>query len=260
MSSASSPITNICIIAEKSNCPPLYSLLAHTTNGSDADLWKDSFWKGKVERYFCFTKELSKNQQQQLYVTDIALVNQKDPIPPGYSAIKTTMDSQEQALKKHILCVRYVISTATQSAISDIMLCTDGAYREKMYTLAGELNGINIAFKLAEITNSPPVPARRAAPPGPPQQIGVENVQPLNAQNRSNHTPTPHHQQANHNNEGSVLDGIEFKLHERLCLNDSNSSAVKNEIPHITFKTLTELTESTYYDFSKEKSIIFSPS
>lgn len=72
-----------------------------------------------------------------MYVTDIALVNLKDPIPPGYSAISSTIDTQEQALKKHILCVRYVPNTATQSAISDIMLSTDGAYREKMYTLAG---------------------------------------------------------------------------------------------------------------------------
>ena len=38
--------------------------LAHTTNGGDADLWKDSFWKGKVERYFCFTKEIKQHQQQ----------------------------------------------------------------------------------------------------------------------------------------------------------------------------------------------------
>jgi len=133
------------------------------------------------------------------------------------------------------------------------MLSTDGAYREKMYTLAGELNGINIAFKLAEIVTNPPVPSRRSAPP-PPMNVGIENVTPLNAPNESRSTPQQHA------NDGSVLDGIEFRLHERLCLNDNSSTAIKNEIPHITFKTLTELTESTYYDFSKEKSIMFSPS
>ena len=75
--------------------------------------------------------------QSPLVVTDIVLVNLKDPVPPGYSAIATTVDSQEQALKKHVLCVRYILKTGTQSAISDIMLCTDGSYRDKMYTLAG---------------------------------------------------------------------------------------------------------------------------
>lgn len=54
-----------------------------------------------------------------------------------------------------------------------------------------ELNGINIAFKLAEIVTNPPVPSRRSAPP-PPMNVGIENVTPLNAPNESRSTPQQH--------------------------------------------------------------------
>jgi len=70
-------------------------------------------------------------------ITDLALVGLKDPVPPGYTAIKETADSREQALRKHVLCVRFVSRKATNSAVVDITLSKDDSYKRLMNTLVG---------------------------------------------------------------------------------------------------------------------------
>lgn len=37
-----------------------FSKVAQTTDGMDADLWKDGLFKSKVTRYLCFTRVFSK--------------------------------------------------------------------------------------------------------------------------------------------------------------------------------------------------------
>jgi hypothetical protein len=42
------PITGICIVADKSKCPPGYTLVEKTRDtDEDADIWKDSFFTRK---------------------------------------------------------------------------------------------------------------------------------------------------------------------------------------------------------------------
>uniref|UniRef100_A0A3B1JQL0 MABP domain-containing protein n=1 Tax=Astyanax mexicanus TaxID=7994 RepID=A0A3B1JQL0_ASTMX len=54
----SEPITDIAIVSKK-EAPTNYCLVAQTTDGFDADLWKDSIFKSKVKRYLCFTRASS---------------------------------------------------------------------------------------------------------------------------------------------------------------------------------------------------------
>ena len=70
-------------------------------------------------------------------MTDLALIGIKDPIPEGYTAITTTADSRDQALRKQVLCVRYVAKSMTNAAIVDICLFKDNSYQQRMYTLVG---------------------------------------------------------------------------------------------------------------------------
>uniref|UniRef100_A0A3B4BJP8 MABP domain-containing protein n=1 Tax=Periophthalmus magnuspinnatus TaxID=409849 RepID=A0A3B4BJP8_9GOBI len=50
------PISAVGIVASPSKAPDGYSVVAQTTDGSDADLWKDGLFKSKVTRYLCFTR------------------------------------------------------------------------------------------------------------------------------------------------------------------------------------------------------------
>ena len=65
----------------------------------------------------------------------------KDPTPNGYTALAVTSDTREQALRKQVLCVRYVAKSMTNAAVTDVCLFKDNSYRERMYTLAGYVYG-----------------------------------------------------------------------------------------------------------------------
>ena len=133
-------VTNVVVVSEKYNCPPSYVILTKTQEGEDADFWKDKFFKTKVTRYLCYTTEEVPDQLH--IVTDLALVGLKDPIPSGYTAIRETSDSQEQSLRKHVLCLRFTPRNMTNSAITEIGLWKGTSYKAKMHTLVGEANGI----------------------------------------------------------------------------------------------------------------------
>uniref|UniRef100_A0AAY4EUD9 MABP domain-containing protein n=1 Tax=Denticeps clupeoides TaxID=299321 RepID=A0AAY4EUD9_9TELE len=55
----SEPITGIGVVASRSGAPAEYCVVAQTTDGFNADLWKDSLFKSKVTRFLCFTRASS---------------------------------------------------------------------------------------------------------------------------------------------------------------------------------------------------------
>ena len=120
----------------------------------------------------------------------------KETPPAGYVAVRNTSDTQEQALYKHTLCLRYEPRSVATTAITNLMLCKDDSHRENMFTLVGfvfnqikffinlknffysEMNGIKFAYKTTTLT--PTTKPRRTAPEPPNnQQITTSNQKPL---------------------------------------------------------------------------------
>uniref|UniRef100_A0A671K7M0 MABP domain-containing protein n=1 Tax=Sinocyclocheilus anshuiensis TaxID=1608454 RepID=A0A671K7M0_9TELE len=67
-------ITDIGVLASKKEPPAGYYIVAQTTDGFDANLWKDSIFKSKVTRYLCFTRAAtSKNVSENVYVLTCSL-------------------------------------------------------------------------------------------------------------------------------------------------------------------------------------------
>lgn len=57
------PITAICIVSDKSRCPPNYTPIVKANDtGTEPDLWKDSLFGKKINRFFCFTKDYPINE------------------------------------------------------------------------------------------------------------------------------------------------------------------------------------------------------
>jgi hypothetical protein len=52
------PITDLCIVAHRQNCPARYLTIDKTYDTkSDFDLWKDGIFSKKSYRFLCYTKE-----------------------------------------------------------------------------------------------------------------------------------------------------------------------------------------------------------
>jgi ESCRT-I complex subunit MVB12 len=62
---------------------------------SDADLWKDGFFGRKVTRYLCLSKKQGLPGLSDYIVEAIAVVNDKEVPPDGYTLLPRTIDSGE---------------------------------------------------------------------------------------------------------------------------------------------------------------------
>ncbi|KAA0713868.1 Multivesicular body subunit 12B ESCRT-I complex subunit MVB12B [Triplophysa tibetana] len=144
----SEAITDIGVLASKKEPPADYNVIAQTTDGFDANLWKDSIFKSKVTRHLCFTK----NKQLCQVVVDMKLTDLKECLPEGFSSIQDTMDSHEQALRKERLCVKLVPRHTTETAICDVIIQGKSKHGLASYTYIGELNGLGIWCQLGKIT------------------------------------------------------------------------------------------------------------
>lgn len=241
------PITSICLISKRSDCPSGYTMLDRTTSGDDADLWRDKLFRSKVKRYLCYTREDLSNKGE--VINDITLIDAKEPILPGYTSIDETHNSGEEALHKQRLCVRKVPRSLATTAVSDVKLCKNDGYRSEMYTLAGETNGIKIAFKVTTVS---PQPAPRRTAPPPPAHLTNSRLDQASASSSQTARAAP---KAYDVTSPSCLDGIPFKLNDKIKA--SASSMARIDLSGVVYQSPAELLESTKYDFSKERNLLF---
>ncbi|XP_067268693.1 multivesicular body subunit 12Bb [Pseudorasbora parva] len=148
-------ISDIGVLASKKEAPADYYVVAQTTDGFDANLWKDSIFKSKVTRYLCFTRAAtSKNMQLCNVAVDMKLIDLKDCLPEGFTPIQDTTDTQEQALRKERLCVKLVPRSSTDMAICDVVIQGKSKHSLANYTFIGELNSLGIWYQLGKVTKS----------------------------------------------------------------------------------------------------------
>jgi len=228
-------ITNVIIITKKQDCPHNYEIIDKTLNGDDADLYKDKFFRGKVRRYLCYTRDTN---PQDTVITDMVLMQLKEQPPRDFTGVEVTNDTCEQALYKELLCLKQAHRKHTEIAVTEIMLCKDDSYKGKMFTVIGEANNIKISYKTSEIHT------KKQLRPAPAIPARVQNEVPLQK-------PLPQRKPK------SCLEGIPFKLNDRLLSSDSSKDE-NMDVKRILCKTEAELIDLTSYDFSREKSLLAS--
>ncbi|XP_010770210.1 multivesicular body subunit 12Ba [Notothenia coriiceps] len=90
------PITGVGVVASRNRAPSGYDVVSTTTDGLDADLWKDGLFKSKVTRYLCFTRVFSKeNSHLGNVLVDMKLIDIKDTLPVGFIPIQETVDTRK---------------------------------------------------------------------------------------------------------------------------------------------------------------------
>ncbi|XP_021376027.1 multivesicular body subunit 12B-like isoform X2 [Mizuhopecten yessoensis] len=149
MSNSDWPITAVTVVTDPSKCPAGYTIIDKTYDKrDDADLWRDGYFGKRICRYMCVERSAPSVGKDVL--VDVAIINERDPIPAGFTCIDFTSDSREKAMKKKMLCVRYMSCTLTNDAIAELIIMSKGVRRPPNgYNLVGELNNMALCFKMA---------------------------------------------------------------------------------------------------------------
>uniref|UniRef100_A0A3B1JP17 Multivesicular body subunit 12B n=1 Tax=Astyanax mexicanus TaxID=7994 RepID=A0A3B1JP17_ASTMX len=146
------PITGVGVVASRNRAPTGYDVVAQTTDGLDADLWKDGLFKSKVTRYLCFTRVFSKeNSHLGNVLVDMKLIDIKDTLPVGFIPIHETVDTQEPAFRKRRLCIKFIPRDSTEAAICDIRILGRSKQAPPQYTFIGSLNNMGIWYRMGKV-------------------------------------------------------------------------------------------------------------
>nr|XP_006817138.1 PREDICTED: multivesicular body subunit 12B-like [Saccoglossus kowalevskii] len=283
------PITGLCIVADKSRCPPGYQVLDRTVEGQDADIWRDGFFGKKTLRYCCITRIFPLDQGRVNNVlADMAILSKENPPPVGWSTLATTLDSKEPVLKKHQLAVRMLPRSYTQAAVCDLLLLAKAKRAPAGYTLIGELNGMLICLKIGPIPqqqqqqqqSSPPslismppsymstppsysmgpiqqnqsspshLPYSRPAIPARPAPVAPPQTSPTRTGVQVQRSQELPRQQAN---PSFGIEGVPFQLNKKF---DTVHALSNVNVPEISYKSEVEINNHFQYEFNIERSAV----
>ncbi|BFZ20166.1 hypothetical protein BsWGS_23205 [Bradybaena similaris] len=268
------PITGVCIVSDPGRCPPNYTLIDKTYDRpEDADLWKDGLFMRKVMRYLCVQRQIPLMNQDVL--VDVALINEKDLPPAGFSVIDVTHDSREKATQKRCLCVRWMVPSMTSSAITELIFLTKAQRRAPTnYTLVGEINNMSLCYKIGTVPKIPSAAKSLVSPsqqtvPAPTQAYNMAPLggglpytispppvpaRPLSGGNSTLTRTGPPEQSSNSLATGNVnpISGIVWKMNPKYkqLLELHNIT-----IPEIRGKSMMDIENQYQYNYSVERSV-----
>ncbi|XP_029296202.1 multivesicular body subunit 12Bb [Cottoperca gobio] len=231
------PISAVGVITSLNKAPDGYYVVAQTTDGSDADLWKDGLFKSKVTRYLCFTRKTGAD-----VVVDMRLIDIKDVLPHGFTPVEETLDTKEAAMRKKRLCVKISPRAAAVTAVYDIQVIAKSKYHLVNYTSIGEINSIGIWYRMGD------VPQHLSS-----QETSSTATSDAPANTASKTTRPVYEHQSSGNYAMTALDDVPFVIPERFYENPKEMQQVN--LMGITIKSLAEIEEEFYYNFSAERSI-----
>uniref|UniRef100_A0A1I8A9W0 MABP domain-containing protein n=1 Tax=Steinernema glaseri TaxID=37863 RepID=A0A1I8A9W0_9BILA len=153
------PIVALCLVADRNKTPFGFSAITRAFDDhSDADLWKESMWSvfTRPVRYIAVSRQIPKGSTANSIevLIDIAVVSDKDPVPPGFTALDFTADSREKGLKKKYLCIKTAARSGVVDAIGDVIILAKQKRPPMGYTIAGDIDGMIICYKHVVIPQS----------------------------------------------------------------------------------------------------------
>lgn len=227
------PVTSVAVVESVTGCPPGFTVVAKTYDqDTDADLWKDGFWRRET-RYLCLSKTEGVGGH---VVEDVAIMGERDMPPDNHTLIPHTTDTGSRAWKKKQLVYKVTPMETAIRFIVDVVVLSRQKSNPDGFSLLGELNGLTICCKYGSKLRTP----RRSAP-APPLP----------------YTPSP-----GHGSNGGLtpkatdtltqahagIDGVPFVINPKL----NKSKELKHFTLNSSSMTLEELENLTSYDFQTE--------
>ncbi|XP_022613549.1 multivesicular body subunit 12B-like isoform X1 [Seriola dumerili] len=232
------PISAVGVITSLNKALDGYYVVAQTTDGSDADLWKDGLFKSKVTRYLCFTRKTGPDVVVDMKLTDI-----KDTLPEGFTPVQETMDTKEAAMRKRRLCVKISPRAAAEVAVYDIQIVAKSKYHLVNYTCIGEINNMGIWYRMGDVPQHQP---------SQETSITASTDAPPSTARRTTNRPEYEHQSSG-TYTMSALDDVPFVISQKFF--DKPKEMQQVNLMGITIKSLAEIEEEFHYNFSTERSI-----
>ncbi|KAI1882350.1 hypothetical protein AGOR_G00249780 [Albula goreensis] len=264
---AMDPITGVGVVASRNRAPTGYDVVAQTTDGLDADLWKDGLFKSKVTRYLCFTRVFSKeNSHLGNVLVDMKLIDMKDTLPVGFIPIQETVDTQEAAFRKRRLCIKFIPRDSTEAAICDIRILGRAKQAPPQYTFIGELNNMGIWYRMGKVprtqepnqnqnqnqNHTPPIQTvTSTATPAPSMTRHISMTLPASFRGKNTTRPDYEHQNSNLY-AISAMDGVPFMISDKFAC--ASGDFQQADLMGITIKTLAEIEKEYEYSFRTEYS------
>ncbi|KAJ0012755.1 hypothetical protein NQD34_017089 [Periophthalmus magnuspinnatus] len=249
------PITGVGVVASRNRAPTGYDVVSTTTDGLDADLWKDGLFKSKVTRYLCFTRSHLGN-----VLVDMKLIDIKDTLPVGFIPIQETVDTT-----KRRLCIKFIPRDSTEAAICDIRILGRSKQAPPQYTFIGELNNMGIWYRMGNVpraqdsTHTPTsnnvqnMNSTSNAAPVPTAPMPKHISMTLPASFRGKNTTRPDYEHQNSNLYAiSAMDGVPFMISEKFACASTDLQQV--DLMGITIKSLAEIEKEYDYSFRTEHS------
>ncbi|XP_038558792.1 multivesicular body subunit 12Bb isoform X3 [Micropterus salmoides] len=233
------PISAVGVVTSLNKVPDGYCVVAQTTDGSDADLWKDGLFKSKVTRYLCFTRKTGPD-----VVADMKVIDIKDALPEGFTPVEETVDTKETAMRKRRLCVKMSPRAAAVTAVYDIQIIAKSKYHLVNYTCVGEINNMGIWYRKGDVSQHQSSQEMSST--------ACSDAPPNTASRKTTSRPDYEHQSSG-NYTMTALDDVPFVISEKFFENPKEMQQVN--LMGITIKSLAEIEEEFYYNFSTERSI-----
>ncbi|XP_033725395.1 multivesicular body subunit 12B-like isoform X4 [Pecten maximus] len=264
MSNSDWPITAVTVVTDPSKCPAGFTIIDKTYDKrDDADLWRDGYFGKRICRYMCVERSAPSVGKDVL--VDVAVINERDPIPAGFTCIDFTSDTREKAMKKKMLCVRYMSSTLTNDAIAELIILSKGVRRPPNgYNLVGELNNLALCFKMASFRS--PTTESQQNNVAQPYSPNYTTEAPLNNMANIGTTlpyainPTGNHARPGLDRTNSLagigsnhpLSGVPWQINPRYTEMTRLQDIM---IPQIGYKSIMDIENEYSYSFNIERSV-----
>ncbi|XP_031426761.1 multivesicular body subunit 12B-like [Clupea harengus] len=246
----SDPITAVGVVASKNGAPADFYVVAQTTDGCDADLWKDGLFKSKVTRFLCFSRASSpQHVHEESVLVDLKLMDLKDSLPADFTPIQETIDTQQPALSKKRLCVKFAPRLSVATAVCEIQILGRSKHTPSNFTFIGELNGMSIWYRMGDLPQTPSLTLASMTLDGPTQH------RPTSSSLASSLTKTRPVYELPHSGglyTISAMDGIPFTISEKFVT--KRQDVQQGSLMSISIKSAAEIEEEFQYTFSTEYS------
>ncbi|XP_043213250.1 multivesicular body subunit 12B-like [Amphibalanus amphitrite] len=227
------PVTSVAVVESVTGCPPGFTVVAKTYDqDTDADLWKDGFWRRET-RYLCLSKTEGNSGH---VVEEVAIVGERDMPPESHTPIPYTTDTGSRAWKKKQIVYKVSPAETAIRFVVDVIVLSRQRSNPDGFSLLGELNGLTVCCKYGTKARTP----RRSAPAPPLPYTPSPG-------SSSNGLATPSGTDTLTQAHGGI-EGVPFVINPKL----SKSKELKHFTLNTSLMTLEELENLTNYDFKTE--------
>ncbi|XP_072458586.1 multivesicular body subunit 12A [Notamacropus eugenii] len=255
------PIAGLAWALASAVPPRGYSAITSTVEGTPAN-----FGKGFAQKsgyFLCLSPGEtgpgsgdSSETLQENVVTDIQILNEKTPLPMGFTNINEFLDTKASVSKKKRVCMKLVPLGVADTAVFDVRL--SGKSRVVPgYMRVGEIGGFAVWCKKGKVSKPKPLPKPRSI------SLGMSGLSLDKSSDSSEKLSTLSSRQGTIRRNDSIyeasslygisaMDGVPFILHPKFEGKDNGPTGFST-FADLTIKSLADIEEEYNYGFVVER-------